>query len=949
MGIPTRVIPLVAAALALLITVLYVSISSDIGQEQWVEPTNAGVGEVITLQKNPPHVSFEGLTNEQKEKKKRPGKLEADEVARLQIEVDRVKSQLHALQNKPKDESIDAPLPSSMAEEMKKKDSDDSLRAEPKASSPSPLDGPNGSAVPEVAEKQPVDCVMAEWGEWSVCSATCGGGSQLRTRYHTTASAHGGAPCGEREETRTCETDPCPVDCVLGTWTEWSACSASCGGGSQVRTRPVDTVALHGGAPCEATEDTRDCATEACAETVDCLTTEWTAWSECSVSCGGGRQLRTRSVETQPTEGGAPCPPTEETQDCGTKACAAKVHCQLTEWTAWSACSVSCGGGRQLRTRSIEVQPAAGAAPCGPTEEIRDCLWEACEVEPPPKAPGKPRKPSKGNTAADPGVPDRESKEAAAKLRGGKAEARAEAEPREKKSKPPNLKNTLKVDKEHILPKGDGLTHLQRLGIQPILASIMGWPHSNSFKLTDQERRYVKTYPVKASKDESVAAGLQLFPDSLRQKWEGWIALPDKTPVDAQKPKWSALPPVSLWVRCHAPGAKKFLTLLLESMEWFWPAGYGKLVVVLDDESARDHTFGDFLHHVKPHPQIRYQPDPGDIFPSKICGRSKGYDRQMWSGFYADLYTDDDLIAIVDDDCLFVTPVAPEDLFEDGKPRVIGKQTVWMEDEGKYLVKGVDNGRWAYTTERMLRLKQAADFMWNFPILIKRSTFIGVRRWVAHVHNSTFDEAFTKLADTLQRGESYCQINVILNYAWYFQREEYKWHLQSVPGSPLQNGTFNTNHIRLATHARGLTQEKIYNYMIEGYCYACLYMENCKNTEVMGQNRNKKTLHQPVLHNWDHTGILWTEKSLGGYGSPQRAQNEHYEHVKSLPFAWPPSLDIIIERRMEYFADCSKPPDDKNCTSEHAHRHDMFQRVRASRSKHEKDFLEMCKKLIGHD
>ena len=46
MGIPKRVIPLVAAALALLITVLYVSISSDIGQEQWLEPTNAGMNPI---------------------------------------------------------------------------------------------------------------------------------------------------------------------------------------------------------------------------------------------------------------------------------------------------------------------------------------------------------------------------------------------------------------------------------------------------------------------------------------------------------------------------------------------------------------------------------------------------------------------------------------------------------------------------------------------------------------------------------------------------------------------------------------------------------------------------------------------------------------------------------------------------------------------------------------
>jgi hypothetical protein len=379
----------------------------------------------------------------------------------------------------------------------------------------------------------------------------------------------------------------------------------------------------------------------------------------------------------------------------------------------------------------------------------------------------------------------------------------------------------------------------------------------------------------------------------------------------------------------------------------FWPNNFGKLIVVLDDDSTADHIFGDLLECVAPFPKVVYQPEPGSIFPARICGRSKGYDRQMWSGFYADVYTDAEVIAVVDNDCLFVTPVAPEDLFHDGKPRVIGKQTIWHELEQKYLVKGVDNGRWAYTTERMLGLKQAADFMWNFPILIKRSTFEAVRKWVAQQHHSTFDEAFSKLASGLGRSESYCQINVILNYAWYFQRDEYSWHLQSVQGSAHQNGTYNTPHIRLGTHARGLTSATIRSYIIEGYCYGCLYLSNCINKEAEIEYKNKRTLHHSVLHNWDHTGILWTERDLGAFGSPSRAQSAHYDAVKQMDFMWPPSLSILLNRPDSYYADCSKPADDTNCTVEHSHRHNMFQRVRASRSKHEKEFLQYCGEIAG--
>eukprot|EP00668_Euglena_longa_P032784 GGOE01042232.1.p1 GENE.GGOE01042232.1~~GGOE01042232.1.p1 ORF type:complete len:661 (+),score=136.61 GGOE01042232.1:60-2042(+) len=613
-----------------------------------------------------------------------------------------------------------------------------------------------------------------------------------------------------------------------------------------------------------------------------------------------------------------------------------QADCVPSAWTDWTK---RCTNGIQWRTRVVATALQSSGATCAVSEEQRPCpLQDGIEA-----LPGQPSEqadwlPRGSSVAAEvPPLMEKVPMEAATGPEGS-----ATGKDRQLR---PAAKERAKVLTAVV--EGEGLTVLQKLGIQPILASTDGWPDSETFRVTEAELQHRRIVPLNPNRKESIQKGLALFSGEMREKWKQWLALPDK-PVDLRlKEKWARFPAVQLLVRCHTGGAPKLLTILLESLEWFWPAEYARLVVVLDDESPRDHTFGDFLSHIHPYPRIAFQPDPGDVFPSKICGRSKGYDRQMWSGFYADLYSEEDIIAIVDDDCLFVTPVTPDDLFEDGFPRVIGKQTVWMEAEGKYLVKGVDNGRWAYTTERLLKLRQAADFMWNFPVLIRRSTFIGCRRWIAHVHNSTFNEAFTKMAAGLGRGESYCQINVILNYAWYFQRNQYKWHLQSVPGSMYQNGTYNTPHVRLGTHARGLTQDKIYNYVIEGYCYACLHLQNCNNSQALKVHHSKRNLHQPVLHNWDHTGILWTEKALGGLGGPSRSQEDHYSRVRSLPSRWPPSIHTLLRRTPDYFTDCSKPPDDKNCTQEHAHRHDQFQRIRASRSKHEREFMEVCRQLIG--
>lgn len=47
--------------------------------------------------------------------------------------------------------------------------------------------------------------------------------------------------------------------------------------------------------------------------------------------------------------------------------------CQLSGWSAWSACSKSCGLGQSRRHRRILRYPGKGAAPCPPLHELRWC------------------------------------------------------------------------------------------------------------------------------------------------------------------------------------------------------------------------------------------------------------------------------------------------------------------------------------------------------------------------------------------------------------------------------------------------------------------------------------------------------------------------------------------------------------------------------------------------
>ena len=55
------------------------------------------------------------------------------------------------------------------------------------------------------------DCKWASWEEWSTCTKTCGGGTQLRTRIVETDATKGGNCNGESLEEQECETEICPA------------------------------------------------------------------------------------------------------------------------------------------------------------------------------------------------------------------------------------------------------------------------------------------------------------------------------------------------------------------------------------------------------------------------------------------------------------------------------------------------------------------------------------------------------------------------------------------------------------------------------------------------------------------------------------------------------------------------------------------------------------------
>lgn len=234
------------------------------------------------------------------------------------------------------------------------------------------------------------------WSTWSSCSASCGGGTQTRTRFCTNPAPdlpNGGLNCvGSATDSQSCNIHACapaPIDGGWSAWSDWSACSASCGGGTQERTRTcTNPTPANGGAGCgPSLTGFRSCNTHACPAAP--VNGGWSAWTggACSVSCGTGTATYTRTcTNPAPANGGANCTgSTSNTVSC-TMACAppiARVDGGWSSWSSWSGCSATCGGGTQTRSRSCtNPSPSGGGANCsGSSTGSTSCNNQPCPGE----------------------------------------------------------------------------------------------------------------------------------------------------------------------------------------------------------------------------------------------------------------------------------------------------------------------------------------------------------------------------------------------------------------------------------------------------------------------------------------------------------------------------------------------------------------------------------------
>jgi len=226
--------------------------------------------------------------------------------------------------------------------------------------------------VPEV-----VNCELGDWGEWTSCLNTTTGQTH-RSRSIVTNASMGGEPCEDIvEETKPCHDNPQRQDCILGDWTQWTDCSVTCGIGRQTQRRVPQQYALLGGLPCEATMMKVQICDQGPCPPQNCEVSEWSSWAGCNETSPAAK-LRRREVVQPSIHGGIPCDAVlQETASCDSKP---KESCQFSEWEDWSTCTKTCDRGQMYRQRWVTNLNRVTDCPLTELSETTECGVEPCFI-----------------------------------------------------------------------------------------------------------------------------------------------------------------------------------------------------------------------------------------------------------------------------------------------------------------------------------------------------------------------------------------------------------------------------------------------------------------------------------------------------------------------------------------------------------------------------------------
>ena len=334
--------------------------------------------------------------------------------------------------------------------------------------------------------------------------------------------------------------------------------------------------------------------------------------------------------------------------------------------------------------------------------------------------------------------------------------------------------------------------------------------------------------------------------------------------IKEQTQQEKTFPSVHIMLRTFAGDRRRFENIFLPSIEAFCDFdSLGSFTIILDNESIKDHEFGDMLLNIgneKGFPfRIQYIDPPSDtILHAAPYGglspreSSPGYTRQLYDTFWFDKYLpstadkENDIIGIFDVDAALVSVLTFKELIKLNtttttstasnklRDKYIIHQPVMLPDKwvgDKYILGLADNN-------------EAYDLMSvnSFPQLLWIDTFVKCREHIIQLWSPdvpTFDQAWLNLYTRpttdireLQKVRT-SPSNTLLNFGIYFQTG-YVLNMvnnKAYPALPVFALNKGTNVNVIIGCCRVFGPDRLYYDENEiPYCYTTLYFESAHIT-----------------------------------------------------------------------------------------------------------------------
>ncbi|XP_010795932.1 thrombospondin type-1 domain-containing protein 7A-like [Notothenia coriiceps] len=182
---------------------------------------------------------------------------------------------------------------------------------------------------------------------------------------------------------------PCPSDCKLSEWSNWSRCSKSCGSGVKVRSKWLREKPYNGGRPCPKLDHINQAQVyEVVPCQSDCNQYVWVAepWSVWKVSnvdlkenCGEGVQTRKVRCMLNTIDGPSEsvedylCDPEEMPLGARESRLPCPEDCVLNDWGSWSRCSLPCTRTNSRVRMAYTLRSPSVGRECPDTSDNEPC------------------------------------------------------------------------------------------------------------------------------------------------------------------------------------------------------------------------------------------------------------------------------------------------------------------------------------------------------------------------------------------------------------------------------------------------------------------------------------------------------------------------------------------------------------------------------------------------